>query len=278
MGSDLRDQLMSFPQACTPPVEQASLGDLSIYAQLHPTQEVYVAAPGDATGRRVHVWRWDSRTSALNRIAEPAPVQALRWVVLAGTGVSFSTYAPQPVAPGALNAAGLDRDAVLGTLLPERMPALDGMPWDVQLRAHLGHGFIGGGTQVTVGEAGSTSFVDAYPVEPGVVVSQADRLALRQRAVRQVTYGLVGGILGSRAPRGQGLRGFLRAGWSTIPQAIELTAHGGWTYAVVDLSARHQLLVDVDAYTGVSFPTRRSLFAGYPMAQAGFTGGMGVTF
>lgn len=333
MGLDFIDQLMQHPNECIPPLSGDILNYLSIYAKLHPGAEVYVVVPyaGSTSPGRLYLWRWDRVNGYLVRVQDNNYF-AVRLAALLGAGISFSGVdleTPQDedledVVEQQQDGQPPDAAQSADAFAPIPNPVIDGVPVFWQLRGHYNRFFMGVGLQFKIGFAGGTTgdkpFADLYQTNGYSVVKyeevsctptttgggtdpactdgvkDAQILALRERNLQRLVYGLIGFMLGRDAGVGFGPRAYFRIGWYNAPHAVDFTGHVGWTPKLPSIgrkdeerSGRVRGFVDVDFYGGVMAPyfdtlyidpTKRGkfLWMGTPFATFGFTGGIGLTF
>jgi len=302
---DLRDALAADAEASVPRIDEELLAWLAIYAALHPTSEIFVAVPDAASAaRRASVWRWDREYGLLARVRqEPAPfVVRFAGIVTVGASAGTVRFRPASDADVADYFTGSG-----GAVSPEDGFTVDGMPLTLELRGHVGHGFLGAGLSYTFGWTGDEPWADLYPTEGNVAVRSdalaptgttptSDAIVLRERSVRRLVYGVTGIAFGPRAAEGLGPRAAVRVGWTNVPHAVDLTAHARLARAV-GLGARSaategqriQLAIDGGVFGGVVLPVHDSLYvapgsrgqpfaAGGPFPTFGLTAGAGLTF
>ena len=292
---DLRDALAADAGASVPRVDEEPLAWLAIYAALHPTSEIFVAVPDAASGaRRAAVWRWDREYGLLARVRrEPAPF-VVRFAGIATLGASAATVRFRPASDTDPAEYFTEPD---GAVDPEEGFTLDGLPLTLEVRGHVGHGFLGAGLSYTLGWTGDEPWADLYPTDGNVVRGPtSDAIALRERSVRRLIYGLTGVAFGPTAAEGFGPRAAVRVGWTNVPHALDVTAHARFARRV-GLGARSaatggqriQFAIDGGLFGGVILPVHDSLYvnsgthgqflaAGGPFPTFGLSAGAGLTF
>ncbi|MEQ1571847.1 MAG: hypothetical protein ABMA64_39840 [Myxococcota bacterium] len=260
MGKDFKDQLMEHPSDCMPQLAGDIVNYLSIYARLHPNEDIYIAVPflGSTAPGRIYLWRWDRPLSALFLVEDNTGGFPVRFVAQIGAGMAFNGAELPPPDEEAVEQAvseppppgeELDITGTLGKVAPIPELSAEGVPIYYQLRGHFNHLLAGVGIQYKIGlqppADGGPQFRDFYQTDGNVVysVSQCDPgtgtattgatpavctdIAFRERKLQRLVYGLVGFTIGKDSAIGFGPRGFLRVGWYNAPHAADLTAHIG---------------------------------------------------
>ncbi len=291
---DLRDALAADAESSVPRIDEEPLAWLAIYATLHPTSEIFVAVPDAASGaRRASVWRWDREYGLLARVRREPAAFVVRFAGIVTLGASAGTVRFRPANDADVADYYAEPD---GAVSPEEGFAVDGMPLTFELRGHLGHGFFGAGLSYTFGWTGDEPWADLYPTEGNRVVDGSDAVALRERSVRRLIYGLTGVAFGPGAADGFGPRAAVRVGWTNVPHALDLTAHarisrrvGLGARSAATQGERVQFAIDGGLFGGMILPVHDSLYVnsgtqgelfavGGPFPTFGLSAGAGLTF
>lgn len=155
MGVEFQKQLMEFPNECVANVTGDIIKYLSVYAELHAGDEIYVAVPVNGSTSKVLLWRWEPISATLQKVQEGAGSFPVRFAALLGTGMTFNAatldadpgelaqnFADDQTAgatSGTLDAGASADDAAADlekALTPELAPAA--VPIAYHLRGHWG--------------------------------------------------------------------------------------------------------------------------------------------
>lgn len=302
MGLDFKDQLMENPSECMPNLSGDIVNYLSIYAKLHPTNDIFVALPflGSTQPGRIHLWRWDRARSALLLLQDNTGGFPIRFAAVLTVGASFSgvTLTPPEGATEVVTGQtpGAEPDpAAASALQPKPELNVEGVPVAYQLRGHYNRLLMGVGLQYKISATGDL-FVDEYQTQGGTVLKPGedgvDVASFRERKLQRLVFAMFGVVLGKDAAVGFGPRGYIRTGWYNAPHAVDITGHVGLTTTVPgnkkdeERIGRVRALLDVDLYAGAVAPVQDSLYVsetglfavGKPFFNFGLTAGVGLTF
>jgi len=151
MGLDFIAQLMKNTAECIPDVEGDILNYLAIYQKLHPGADIFIAIPRGGSVHKIYMWRWDATQGVLKRIDDNTGGFPVRFVALAGSGLTFSglsvksplddpTLNPDAlVVPDGVDPATALTDAAAKALKPKA----SGLPVSFELRGHWGRLMVG---------------------------------------------------------------------------------------------------------------------------------------
>jgi len=189
MGIDFVEQLTEHKSDCMPQLSGDIVNYLSIYAKLHPDDDVYIAVPflGSVAPGRILLWRWDRPTSVLFLVQDNTGGFPVRFEIELGAGLAFSgaTFTPpsqedlqgqlNPTPPSDAASAGQGlQQSAIGDVSNLLKPTVDGAPVFYQLRGHYNHLTVGVGMQYKLGMApgagANGQYVDLYQTDGNVVI------------------------------------------------------------------------------------------------------------
>ncbi len=301
MGLDFQAQLLENPNDCMPRIDGDVVNYLAIYQKLHPLAQIYIAIPyaGSTASNKIMLWRWDPAIPGLIRVEDNTGGFPIRFALLGGTGVTFSSLkytAPteeqltQQATSAAAAGSTPDFFALAG-LADGISPNAEGIPFNVQLRGHYGRLLIPVGLQYSLGVNkdeegyGDTKYRDSFqawnkaeegyehynmldcsPVDTGtgtgVTTEVVCSSVLRARTFQRLAYTGVGVVLGRKASIGYGYRGWIRTGWYNAPHAVDLTGHLGLAANpfLKKPDGRANPVLDLDFWGGGMIPFRDSVY------------------
>lgn len=308
MGYDFIDQLFLHPNECSPALDGDIMNYLSIYAKIHEKAEIYIAVPKEGNPNKIWIWRWDRATATLQLVGGGNDGFPVRFAIVAAGGIMFNslsvgyddsdliqspdgevTFAdPANAAQGARDRISFDDE-----------PAM--VPLNFELRAHYNRLMVTYGMEFGFNtKPDDVPWIERYHLygrtkEESQVITQdcADNgndgdpcpEVFNRVKVNRDTYFGVGVVFGRDAGIGFGPRLLLRAGWTNVPHAAQLTGHFGWTLdapIIGNLGERVRPFLDVDARAGASLPLKNSIVLDGGDYRAGLiygiTGGIGTTF
>jgi len=274
MGVDLIQQLMKFPDECTPRVESDILTGLAIYAKLQPDAEIYVAVPVAGDAAKTKVWRWDRETGTLSKVLDTSQGYPIRFAVIGGLGTQFAAT-PVPCTP-------ITDPNTATTVCKPNPPtfAVAGVPFFGELRAHYHRLMIMIGGTLMPSTAGPVS--DRFNGAEGAVYDPGGQEVLNTSKFSYEIFGGVGAVLLKKAHAGIGPRVWLRYGAWNLPHVMDLTAHGGITMeppGKKDQKGRVRLVLDADGWAGMNLPYGNTqLDKSKPLLALGLSVGAGTTF
>ena len=298
MGLDFKDQLLENPNDCMPRIDGDVVNYLAIYQKLHPLAQVYIAIPfaGSTASNKIMLWRWDPAISALVRVEDNTGGFPIRFVLLGGTGVTFSSVKYTPPSEEQLTQVATSSASVGGPPnlfnllggLDQITPNASGIPINVQLRGHYGRLMIPVGLQYSLGVGKDEAYDDlkfrdsfqawnkaeegydhynmlaCEPVATGTGASSelVCSAVLRARTFQRLAYTGVGVVLGRKASIGYGYRGWIRTGWYNGPHAVDLTGHLGLAANpfLKKPDGRANPVLDLDFWGGGMIPFRDSIY------------------
>lgn len=293
MGIDFIDVLMKHPNECSPELEERMHVYLSIYAKLHPNEDVYIAVPEEGRVNKLRIWRFDRQGSTLQLVGGGDGDFPVRFGGVLASGTMWNT------AMAVIDSSQVEPGELTGTTSLEDRAGVElgssHIPVNAELRVHynrlmaavgLEAGFhMGDGwTERYKGSDGrSTTLVD--PSDPCITGGAAECTeVLRTETLNVMPYISVGVLLGKDAGIGIGPRAAVRFGQTTVPHANVLTLHGGYSQFMpgVESSGRVRPFIDADFRVGMVLPQTGSLQlegdGGLSQPTFGLTAGVGTTF
>lgn len=284
MEVDFVRQLFLYENECTPQVDGDILTYLSIYAKLHPKvqNQIYIAVPKAGNPNKVWVWRFDTSSTTLSKVASGDEEFPVHFVATMGSGalyngatVAFTAPEPDAVANGA---------NPLNSINPELIAA--NMPIAFDLRAHYTKFMLQVGIEfgLSLNDEGWTEYyqtpsngdADVVTVELNEECMGYDTDDRREGSVdgcnivqevyhtsrfSQNRYIGAGYLFGRDASFGYGLRTGVRFGWMNMPYSYVTTAHLGYTQPLelFEVGKRIRPVVDADIRVGTVAARQRSL-------------------
>lgn len=287
MGIDFIEQLLRDPEQCIPDIDGDILDYLAIYQKLHARQDVYVVVPVAGSVHDILIWKWMPDSGSLRRINDNTGGFPVRFVALAGGGPSFNAITfRDPTSEDSIFATprveDFDPENLLVDLGNRFKPAVGSVPIGFELRGHYSRLMVGLGMELGVPTQGELREIPgtltyAHGVdEDGRIAEGNDRILLepngdgeslvpltRKYDVQRGVFVTVAGVLGPDASSGFGPRLGVRGGWTNVPRALEMSAHGGWSKPLTkqksEADSRVKGLVDVDFFFGALVPTGDTL-------------------
>ena len=284
MGIDFIDVLMKHPNECSPELEERMHVYLSIYAKLHPNEDVYIAVPEEGRVNKLRIWRFDRQGSTLQLVGGGGGDFPVRFGGLLASGTMFNTAMVDTF----FNEVGNQYDARVTV-----RSGLSHTPFNGELRGHYNRLMFAVGIEfgLVAGSKDGEFWEERYPgtFEDGVdVVDSNGNGAIRRAAFNSLPYLSAGVLLGKDAGIGIGSRVAIRWGKADFPDAYVLTAHGGHSMLMpgVESSGRVRPFVDADFRAGLVMLRTGSLQAlgdggladGMIQPTFGLTAGVGTTF
>jgi hypothetical protein len=293
MGYDLLNQLMVFPNECTPDLDAQTRASLATFQALHPKDEIYVAIPKLGSPYQTYVWRWEQETGTLHLLLDRNRGFPVRFALLTGAGLTFNgasldTGALQQLEeaqPADAQAGGIGSVFGVDDLKSLVKMTPGGLPIDFQIRGQFNRFMFGFGAQFATNIAGGSDgkWHDRYQTNGNVVVPRSSTVAddgvdpadatvnpevLRDLQWSRALYGNIGVFLLRDAAYGIGPRLFVRGGWHNAPHAIEATGHIGFTedpsFGKKEYKGRVVPLIDLDLFAGALIPFGDTIFVGQP--------------
>jgi len=283
MGVDFIDKLMENPNECSPELEERMHIYLSIYAKLHPNDDVYVAVPEEGKLSKLRIWRYDRQGSTLQLVGGGGDGFPIRFGGVAAFGSMFNTAMVEfdPTITG-------DDVLGMGSTFDEKGGATLGgkhIPVNLELRLHYNRWMLAFGTELGV-HLGD-GWVERFPGTDGrdLIAKNADgEEELDWGSFNILNYMSFGVLLGKDAGIGLGPRAAIRFGKLDMPRANQLTLHAGYTLPApgIEAEGRVRPFIDADFRAGMIFPQTGSLQlegdGGLSQPTFGLTAGVGTTF
>ena len=289
LTTSLVRQLFEFENECKPKVSPDIITHLATYSLLHPQVrgEVYIAVPKNGNPHQMWIWRYDPDSYSLSRVANGSDDFPINFVGTVNVGGMFSGVNLELTPPTSGDVA----DAADLSAIPATVPV------GLELRLHYTRFMLNFGVEFAYSANGE--WEELYPsnedktqplgCENATGECPVDDMKTHTVAFNQTNFIGLGYLFGRDAATGLGPRAGIRAGWSSLPNAVTTTAHFGWTLPAPKMeriNKRIQLIVDADFRIGATIGRSPSLLlveddeGNVPRAALtfGFTAGAGSTF
>jgi len=284
MGVDFIEQLMKHPNECTPQLSKDLLDPLAIYANLHPGNGIYVAVPEAGNPSKIFLWRFDRNSATLQQVQDEVGGFPVRFVLLGGTGMIFNgvgvAAAEEEAPPEEEEEPAEDPSDLIPEAPTPPSPELSlaGIPFDAQLRGHVGRLMVVAGIQGVMG-VGEDPWMDEFQSDGYPVLRSDGEPIYKERSISRLLYGGLGVVLMKDAGAGIGPRGYVRAGMYDVPHLMDLTLHLGMTTVapVGEANGRFQPLVDADLFVGALIPVEQTYWEQASL-NLGLTASAGFSF
>ena len=155
---------------------------------------------------------------------------------------------------------------------------MSGIPFDAQLRGHVGRLMVVVGVQGVMG-VGEDPWTDEFQADGFKPYNSDGEIEFKERSISRLLYGGLGVVLMKDAGAGVGPRGYVRVGMHDVPHLMDLTLHLGMTTVapVGEASGRFQPLVDADFFIGALIPVEYTYWE-EPSLNLGLTASAGFSF
>ena len=283
MGIDFIDVLMKHPNECSPELEERMHVYLSIYAKLHPNEDVYIAVPEDGRVNKVRIWRFDRQGSTLQLVGGDGGDFPVRFGGVLASGTMWNT------ATALIDTEQVSAEELRGASSLEDRAGVElgtsHIPVNAELRLHYNRLMAAVGWEI--GFHTGDGWTERYKGTDGInlmVTGGSGEEILETNKLNVLPYVSLGVLLGKDAGIGIGPRAAVRFGQTSIPYANVLTFHGGYSQLMpgVESSGRVRPFIDADFRAGMVLPQTGSvqLESDGALVQPtfGLTAGVGTTF
>ena len=279
MTVEFREQLSYYEAECSPRVGDNILAKLAIYAKMHPQvkDQIYVTYPKFGNPNKLWIWRFDPKTTSLNKVASGDEDFPVRFALTANTGMLF-TKANITFAENA--GEGEDPEALVQSLVP--VTGFSGyVPFGLDLRGHYNNLMVNTGIEYGVSANDEIEWVEYFKTQGKHNPSRNEYAEITTQKLvcdennenctyeeifyeptfnRAIYFG-VGYAFGRDANYGLGPRVAFRSTFMNVPHSWVPTGHFGWTFQIGEAySRRVRFIGDVDLRAGSIIARQRSIY------------------
>ena len=278
MTVEFREQLSYYEAECSPRVGDNILAKLAIYAKMHPQvkDQIYVTYPKFGNPNKLWIWRFDPKTTSLNKVASGDEDFPVHFALTANTGMLFTKA---NIGFGENAGEGEDPEALIQSLVP--VVGFAGyVPFGLDLRGHYNNIMVNTGIEFGVSANDETEWVEYFqtpgkhnPSRTGydeittqklICDENGENCAMQEifyePTFNRATYFGVGYAFGRDASYGLGPRVAFRSTFLNVPHSWVPTGHFGWSFQVGEYSRRVRFIIDTDLRAGAMIARQRSLY------------------